>query len=234
MSALLPILAGCALLPAAEPEKPTPLRYLRPAMDRFVLESEVVTTLTDDGPVTVSRTTRPDEKMTLTLRYDRSGRLAQAEVVQEMKNTKRSAVLILGQDGAQLKRGGVTDFLKDVPAEPVVTTAPDWSDVFQLVRRYDGAKGGKQEYRGLWIHPVQDTRPLTFAVERVGGDSVTVKEKDKEVAVKLDRYRVTLRSGDYLAWTDPSRRVVRLVPASGKGDPVVLQGFEEATRSLAP
>jgi hypothetical protein len=115
-----------------------------------------------------------------------------------------------------------------------VTTAPDWSDVFQLVRRYDAAKGGKQDFPGLWVHPVQPMQKLTFSIQRIGDDTVAVREKGKEMEVKLGRYQVKLRSGDYAVWADPDRRVVRIVPANRKEAFVVLQGYQEATRGLAP
>jgi hypothetical protein len=233
---LLPILAALALLPAAEPEKPAPLRYLRPEMGKFVLESEVTVTRGDGGTVYVSRTERPNEKMTLTLRLDGDGRLRSAEALREAANKRRAVLTLRGGKRGDLKRDGTTDFYDDLPPDPVVTTAPDWSDIFQLVRRYDAAKGGKQEFAGLWIHPVEAMRRLTFTVERLKTDPVTVKDpttkKDEEL--KLERYQVKLRSGDYLVWADPSGRVVKLMGAGPKGTPVVLEGFEEATRALGP
>jgi hypothetical protein len=234
MSFLLPILAGCALLAADEPDKPKPLRYLRPVMDRYVPESEVTTTPTDDGAVYVSRTGQGREQMTLTLRLDRDGRVFEAEAAEGTGDERRSAVLKLGEKkgSGEFKRAGITDFLRDLPADPVVTTAPDWSDVFQLVRRYNAGKGGKQKFSGVWIHPVKGLQTLTFSVERLGTNTVTVREKEKETQVKLDRYRMKLRSGDYLVWADPSGRVVKLQPADDKGPPVVLEGFQRATEGL--
>jgi hypothetical protein len=229
MSFLLPLVAGCALLPAADPEKPVPLRYLRPEKDKYVLESEVTTVRSDDGTVVTSRTERPDEKMTLTLRYDKDGRLTSAEAVQG--GTKKAVTLALGEKGAgTMKRGGITDFYKDLPANPVVTTAPDWSDALQLVRRYDGPKGGKQEFAGLWIHPVDGMQRHTYTVERQAADTVTVKDKE----VKLDRYRVKLRGGEYAVWADGEGHVIRLQGVAAKAVPVVLEGYEDATKGLKP
>ena len=234
MSPLIPLLVGCALLPSAEPDKPVTLRYLRPAKDRLVLESEVTTTSANDGTVYVSRTERGKERMTLTLRRDAAGRLTSAEAVHEGA-MRRSVVLTFEAGGrARLKRDGTTDFLKGLPENPVVTTAPDWSDAFQLARRYDAAKGGKQEFAGLWIHPVQPRQQLTFAVERAGENTVTAKEDDKPAELKLNRFRVRLRSGGYVVWADAAGRVIRLAPAGAKDNFVVLQGFEEATKGLVP
>lgn len=231
MSFLLPLVAGCALLPAADPEKPMPLRYLRPEKDKYVLESEVTTTRSDDGTVVTSRTERPDEKMTLTLRYDKAGKLISAEALQQEGTRKKAVTLTLGEKGAgTMKRDGLTDFFKDLPANPIVTTAPDWSDVFQLVRRYDGPKGGKQEFPGVWIHPVQGLQQKhTYTVELKDPDTITLKDKE----VKLDRYRVKLRGGDYTVWTH-GERVVRLQGLAAKAVPVVLEGYEDATKGLKP
>jgi hypothetical protein len=227
MSLLLPLVAGCALLPAAEPDKPAPLRYLRPDGGKYVTAGEVTTTSSEDGSVFTVRGEQPDEKTTLTLRYDRDGRLTSAEAVRNRK----AVALTLGEKGAgTMKRGGLTDFLKDLPANPLVSGGTDWVDALTLVRRYDGAKGGKQDVAGLWIDPVQGVQKQTFTAERQSSVTVSVKDKD----VKLDRYRLKLRGGDYAAWADADGRVVRVQGAAAKAVPVVLEGFEAATRGLKP
>jgi hypothetical protein len=229
MSFLLPLVAGCALLPAADAEKPAPLRYLRQDAGKYVPDGEVSTTGGDDGKVVTVRAERPDEKITLTLRYDGAGKLTSAEAV--LDGTRKAATLTLGEKGTgTMKRGGITDILKDLPADPVVTTSPGWAEVLQLVRRYDAAKGGKQEFAGLWIHPVQGLQKETWTVQRQAADAVTVKDKD----VKLDRYRMKLRGGDYAVWADPEGRVVRVQGLAANSAPVVLEGYEDATKGLKP
>jgi len=228
MSLLLPLVAGCALLPAADAEKPAPLRYLRPDMGKYVLDSEVTTARSDDGTVVTYRAERPDEKMTLTLRYDGAGKLTAAEAA--LDGTRKVATLTVGDKGrGTLKRGGVTDLLKDLPADPIVTTT-GWGEVLQLVRRYDAARGGKQEFSGLWIHPVEGMLNQTFTVERQAADTITLKDKE----VKLDRYRVKARGGDFAAWADADGRVVRVEGLAPKSAPVVLEGYEGATKGLRP
>jgi hypothetical protein len=228
MSFLLPLVFGCSLLPAPEPEKPVPLRYVRTEMGKKVTAGEVTTTRSDDGTVVTTRMEQADEKMTVTLRYDRDGKLTGAEVVQ---SPRKGVTLTLGEKGTgTMKRGGITDFLKDLPANPIVAAGPEWTDAIQLVRRYDGSKGGKQELTGVSIDPVQGLQKQTFTAERQAAETVTVKDKE----LKLDRYRLKMRGGDYAVWADGDGRVVRVQGLAAKAVPVVLEGFEEATRGLKP
>lgn len=227
---ILMVVSGLLLrsLPAAEAEKPKPLRYLRLAKAQFVLESEITETQTADGATFVSLTDRGSEKMTLTLHFDKNHRLTAAEALQETEKGKQSASLQIEGTSARLSRaGGVTDLLK-VEGNPIVTTAPDWSDIIQLARRYDAKTGGRQEVAGLWIHPSRPPLQLTFRIERVGGDAVTVGEKK----LMLERYRIRLRSGDYLVWADAAGRVYKLMPDGKPAAAGVLEGYQEATRGL--
>jgi hypothetical protein len=231
MSLLLPLVVGCALLPAAEPDKPTPLRYVRSEMGKLVTAAEVTTKRGDDGMAVTIRGEATGEKVTATLHYDRDGKLTGAEAVEGRKGV----TLTLGEKGTgTMKRNGaggtVTDLLKDLPANPVVAAGPNWTDALQAVRRYDASKGGKQELAGVSIDPVQGLQKQTFTAERQGTDAVTVKDKE----VKLDRYRLKARGGDYTAWADGDGRVVRVQSLAPKAVPVVLDGFEEATRALKP
>ncbi len=129
-----------------------------------------------------------------------------------------------------MKRGGITDFLKDLPARPVLTAGLDWTAALVFVPLYDAARGGKQEWSGLWLDPVQGLQTPTYTVERQGDDTVTVKDK----AVKLSRYRIKLRDGTAAVWADGDGRVVRVQPLAAKATPVVLEGFEDATKGLRP
>jgi hypothetical protein len=226
MSFVLPLVVGCALLPSAEPDKPAALRYVRPDMGKYVTAAELTTRSGDDGTVVTTRVEQP-EKMTVILRYDRSGNLTAGEAVQGRKGV----TLTVGEKGAGImKRGGITDILKDLPDKPIVATGPEWTDALQVVHRYDAAKGGKQEFAGVWIDPVQGLQKQTFGAERQPADTVTVKDKE----TKLDRFKLKLRGGDYTAWADGDGRVVRVQGLAAKSLPVVLDGFEEATRALKP
>jgi hypothetical protein len=229
MTFVLSILAACALAPGAEQDKPLTLQYLRRAGDRFVPESKVTLTRKDRGASYVSVTERGDEKTTLTLQFDDKNHVRTAEVALTGPRGKQTATLTLLDGQAQLKRAGTTDFLKVGP-DPILTTAPDWSDVFQLVNRYNTKKGGQQEFAGVWFHPVEGARTLTFSIERVGHDKITVKEEE----VRLERYLIRLRSGAYGVWVDNGGRVIRIVPQGAANAPVVLEGYQESTRDLVP
>jgi YD repeat-containing protein len=197
-------------------------------MDRSVAAGDLTTARADGGTTLTARTEKPDE-ITVTLRYDKAGKLTTAEVAQGAG--RKGATLTLGDKGAgTMKRGGITDFYKDLPENPVVATGPEWIDALQLIRRYDGAKGGKQEFAGLSLEPAQGLQKQTFSAERQEADTVMVKEKE----LKLDRYRLKLRGGDYAAWADAEGRVVRVQGLAAKAVPVVLEGFEDATRGLKP
>ena len=225
MTRILCVLLGCAVVGQGA-EKPAPVRYLRLAGGRYVFESEVTTARTPDGSTSVSRTVRGAETMTLTVQRDKGGRVLRAEIVQQRGKERNTASLELTAGRARIQRGGVTDLVK-APDNPVVTTAPDWSDIFDLVRRYDAKKGGKQEFAGLWFHPTRPPLLLTFSVAKVGVVAVKVKGKEQQ----LDRYQVRLRSGGYRVWAR-GKQVVKILPAGARAVPVVLQGYEDLTRGL--
>lgn len=225
---LIPFLAVAGFI-VADVDSEQTLRYLRRAKDKHVLESLVTTSTKGKIKTYTSVTDRGSEKLTLTVRFDDS-KLTGAEVVQEQDAKKNTASLTCGDASAKLQRGENAEELRDVGSDTIVTSAPDWSDIFLLVQRYNAARAGKQEYPGLWIHPVKATLRLRFSVERLGKD--TLRSKDK--ALELDRYRIRLRSGDYLVWADSSHRVIKLVPAGAPMAEVVLEGFEESAQILRP
>jgi acyl-coenzyme A thioesterase PaaI-like protein len=204
------------------------LRYVRPAKDKFVLESRVTEVTTKDGVTYTSLTDRGREKMTLTIRFDHKQQVRDAEAVRETAGGKQTvSVVAFKKKEATLTRQGKAERLAVTP-DVVVTTAPDWSDIFQVIRRYDRAKGGKQKFAGLWIHPVQPVRQLTFTVDAEKDETIEVDGKK----LALRRYRVVLRSGAYLVWADRAGRVYRLMPPGKPAAAVILEGHEKATAGL--
>jgi hypothetical protein len=222
---MTPALLLCLLLPADE-ARPTTLRYLKPAGDKFVLESEV-TRETRGGAVYTSKTVRGTESLTLTVRRDEKGQTQGAEIVHDRAGAKKSAQVEWTGTGFRLKRDGVSEDLK-APRDAVITSAPDWSDIFELVPRYDRVKKGKQSFAGLWFHPSQPPLTPTFTVEHTGTDAVTRKGKEEA----LERFEVRIRASTNRVWAKPDGVVVKILPAGQRAVPVVLEGYEEATRGL--
>jgi hypothetical protein len=227
MTPLLSLVLGC-LLATAQDDQPAPLRYLRPSGDKYVLESEISVKPGDRGTVYTSTTDHADEKMTLTLQLDEHNRIKSAEAVSVTAKGKRTATLAVRDKHAILKRGSTTDLLNRIGTAPVITTAPDWSDIIQLVTRYDVKKGGKQAFSGIWFHPEQSPMTLVFTVERIAQDKIKLMEQE----ITVHRHQIHLRGGDYLAWSDDEGRIVKILPRSQSSMPIVLEGYEEATRDL--
>jgi hypothetical protein len=128
---------------------------------------------------------------------------------------------------ARVQRAGQKAQEFEVPPGVIVTSAPDWTDAILLCRRYDRAKGGKQSFPGLWIHPEQPGQRLPFAIDRTGEDTV----EDAGKKLKLARYTIWLRgNSSYTVWADETGRLIRLVPlATKEGAPtgLVLDGYEK-------
>lgn len=221
----LPILlAGAAL---AGSDATTTLRYLRPAGEGWTLESAVTLASTREGLLYESRTVRGQETMTLRVRRDPAGRLIRAEVVQVVGEAKAAAVVTPGKGKLLLRRGAKSEAI-DLGEEAIFTTAPDWSDILELVRRYDARKGGKQEFAGCWFHPTRKTLELKFTIEKAGGERLRVGKADLD----LTRYRIRLRSGNYAVWALADGRVCKILAEGSKGGGVVLEGFEKAAGVL--
>jgi hypothetical protein len=216
-----------SLLLAAEDEKTT-LRYLKPAGEKCVLESEVTITKTKTGSHYVSRTVRGDETLTLRVERDARGQLLQADIVQQKGEVKKTAKVEPHEGKLRLTRGGVSEDL-DIKDAVIFTTAPDWSDILEMGMRFDPKKEGKQEFAGLWFHPTQPPQTPKFSIVKVGSDTITL---DGTQHVLL-RCQVRLRGGSaYRVWVLENGRVCRIIPEAGKGHPVVLEGFEKATKEL--
>jgi hypothetical protein len=231
MTPVLPLILGC-LLAQTTADKPTQFKYMRPDGDKYVVESEITLTRGKRGftytSVTSRGTDKDEVKMTLTIQFDANNNIQSAEAALSKSKTTKKATLTLFKDHARLKKEGTTEILNRVPESPIVTTAPDWSDIIQLMKRYDAKKGGKQEFGGIWFHPEEKLMMPTFTIELVGTDKITLGKKE----ITLYRHDIHLRSGGYWAWSDDEGRVVRIVPRSEGGSPVVLEGYEAATKEL--
>lgn len=204
----------------ADTTETTKLRYLKPQDGAYVLESEVTTRKVKDGTVYTSKTVRGRLSLTLTIQRDDKGNARTAAIVQDDGKTKTSVQLERIATGFRLTRDGQHEDAA-APADAVLTSAPDWSDIFELVRRYDLAKKGKQEFAGLWFHPKQKTLTPTFALQWKGSDKVKVKDKE----IELNRFEIRLRDSTNRVWALPDGTVVKIAA-------IVLEGYEAETRHL--
>jgi hypothetical protein len=226
LAVLLILNSVCQIEPAGNEFK---LEYVRPAGDQFVLESSVRFQKTADGFLFQSVTHRPKEKMTLKVRGGPRHLLQAAELEQQTAAGKHNATAIFNKKTAVVKRPGQKDQQLTLAAAPVLaTTAPDWSDILLVLRRYDHKQGGKQQFAALWFHPVKPPRGLTVAVEELGKDTITAGDKK----LTLGRFRVQLRSGAYLVWADGQGKVFKLMPPGQPQGAVILKGQEKSTAGL--
>jgi len=212
---------------------PETVRYVRPAGDKFVTECEFVIARDGSGWSITSRTDRGATMLVVEARYDAEDRLTGAKAELSDGGRARVATVKVKDGRASVERAGAAAAEFDVPKGTIVTSAPDWSDVFLLCRRYDRTRKGKQAFPAIWIHPGQQARRLTFSVEWLGADRV---ERDGK-GVELGRYRIRIRDGSaYAAWADAEGMLVRLVPLSTKGTApgITREGYEKAAARLRP
>jgi len=207
---------------------PMEYRYLRPEGGKFVLESKVTMIENKAGPHYTSKTFRGKLTLTLMIQCERGGAPQFAEITTEVDGAKATAQLQRRGEVFRLTRNGVSEDIK-APSGAILTSAPDWSDVIEMVRRYDLSKKGKQEFAGVWFHPRQPTLTPKFAIELKGTDRVKVKEKE----IVLNRFEIRLRASTNRVWALPDGgAAVKILPVGDKATPIVLEGYEEATREL--
>src|SRR5262249_10782278 len=147
-------------------------------------------------------------KMEVVAQYDARDRLIKASAVLTVGKATKSATVNVADGKATVKRDGAHPQQFDVPPGVIVTSAPDWTDVFLLCQRFDRAGKEKQEFPALWIHPTQPAQRLTFAIERQGTDTIDHAAKKLE----LTRFQIAIRGGSrYAAWADSQGKMVRLI-----------------------
>lgn len=207
------------------PSAKTPaLQYLRPSGEKFVLESEIHEKKLKEGSTYQSVTHRSSGTMDLRITYADDQRILSAQTIYKTKAGTASARAVVDEKQVRILRGEKeVQSLKLEKPIVLVTTAPDWSDIILLLRRYDQKRGGKQTFPGLWFHPRNPAHLRKFEVEKVGSRVLTVQEKQ----IPLSELRVTLRSGAYVVWAD-AKGVVYLIrkPKQTKGA-IVLSGYQK-------
>jgi hypothetical protein len=215
-------LAGCGgVANAAAPEV---FHYLRVASQRKALECSFAILRSADGWTITSVT----GDLTVEARYDAQDRLRGGHA--SLRNGGTARVLVAG-GRARLTAPGREDEEMEAPPGVIVTSAPDWTDAFRICRLWDRARAGRQEFPGLWIHPVQPARRLTFSAEGVRRDRLD----QGPTTLDLDVLTIRLRGNSaYRAWADPAGRMIKLasLPAGEGSTVLVLEGFESAASAL--
>ena len=158
--------------------------------------------------------------LTVDARYDSSDRLVDAQAA--LRNGGKARVETSG-DRAKISAPGREDQEVDAPPGIIVTSAPDWTDVFRICRLWDRARAGRQTFPGLWIHPVQPAQRIAFSAEWV--------RRDRLESLELDVLSIRLRGNSaYRAWVDPAGRMIKLASSSTM---LVLAGFDAAAAALS-
>jgi hypothetical protein len=209
------------------------MRYTRPAGAKTATECTFRITRQGAGWTITSRTDRGDAKMEVESRYDAEDRLTAASATLTWRGAAKAATVQVKDGTATVRREGKEAAECDVPRGTIVTSAPDWSDVFLLCRRYDRGRKGKQDFPALWIHPTQPPRRMTFSIEWQGADTIRHAEKE----LPLSRYVIHIRNNSaYAAWADSRGRLIRLIPLPRKGTApgMTLEGYERSAAALRP
>lgn len=230
---VLPALAA-GLIPAfgADSAHET-VRYMRPAGNRFAIECQFVIARNDAGWTITSATDRGALRMQVVTRYDAEDRPITAKALLTTGGVAQTATVEVKDGKAMIRREGQEPQQFNVPKGTIITSAPDWSDVFLLCHWYDRQRKGKQEFPALWIHPTQPPQRLTFSIEWRGTDQI---ERDG-TKIELDRLAIRIRNNSaYVAWADAQGRMVRLIPLPlQKTAPgLTREGFEKAAAGLRP
>lgn len=222
------VMLASLLLPGDAVEKAC---YVRLPTKPLVDECEISLTKTAKGTTIESVNGPGAKKLIVTARYDAEDNLLGAEAV--LTGDDKKSVTVTVMDGTlTIKQTGKPTATANSAKGIIVTSAPDWTDVWSMCRRYDRAKGGKQAFPGLWIHPIEQGARWTFTIEKAGEDAIEHMGKK----VTLDRFTVRLRDGGmYVAWADDRGRLIKVVPQKGLViNSVVLKGFEDSTLKLRP
>lgn len=215
---VLLLLAGCRAAGSTAPER---VRYVRlTRVDLPECSFEVAPTAAGWKITSVTGV------LTVEARYGADDELLEASAAM----ATGAAAQVRCVDGrATVRRPGHPPQEFDVPKDVVVTSAPDWSDVFRIARRWKPSGPARQEFAGLWIHPVQPAQRLLFSAERTGVDVLD--------GLRLERLTIRLRGNSpYAAWVDPEGRLIKLasLPFAASSTVLLREGFEGSAAALKP
>jgi hypothetical protein len=207
------------------------MKYVKAAGETFQLETEIRLQDDADGSSVTSETHRGRLTLAITARYDREHRLRDAQVTVDHGGQKSAARVTVDNGHARVHRDGQSPAEFDCPAGVIVTSAPDWTDAFLAVRRYDPGGTKTQQFQGLWIHPTQPPQRLVFKVTRLG-EVVAARQGEM---VRLTRVEIVLRGGSkYIGYKEPGGELVRLAPAGNPRQAILLAGWEQVALPPAP
>jgi hypothetical protein len=218
-------LAGCRADPPPAPG-PQKVRYLRMTPHRTIPECSFAIEPQEGGWTITSLT----GALAVTARYDAADKLLDAAA--RLGTGEAARVEAAGGRAKVFRPGSVMQEL-DAPPGVIVTSAPDWTDTFRICRLWSAARGGRQEFPGLWIHPEKPAQRLTFTAELSGSDMI----ESSAGKLSLERLSIRLRGNSaYVAWVDPAGRMIKLASRPfGNGSTVlVLEGFEDSASALRP
>lgn len=224
-----------ATIPAAGQMPPEgKVRYLRPAGDGWAEECTFRIAKEKTGWAIGSVTLRGKVQLDVQAEYDEENGLISGEVILKDGKQVQAANIKRTQNKVEVRRAGAEPQSFEVPPGVIVTSAPDWTDVFLLCCRYGHRAGGKQTFTALWVHPQQPTQLLKLGIERQGHD--TIQHDGKEV--KLARFLIELRGKSrYAAWATMDGLLVRLIPLPTKENQrsgLVLEGYDKSAVGLSP
>lgn len=218
-AAVFLLLAGCRTVSPAVPEQ---VRFLRVTARGAVPECMFTTAPGGTGWSIASLT----GSLTVEARYGAADDLLDARA---SLASGASATVGVADGLARISRPGHPPQEFAVPKDVVVTSAPDWSDVFRIARRWKASGPSRQEFAGLWIHPVQPAQRLVFSAERTGVDVLD--------GLRLERLTIRLRGNSpYAAWVDPEGRLIKLasLPFTASSTVLLREGFEGSAAALKP
>ncbi len=219
--------------PKDRPRKPEMTCYVRRAGQTFATECKFRITRLPSGWTIKSWTNRGTVHMEVETRYDGHEQPTSAHVVLTRDGRVQTAKVLVKDGKATILRDGKPAETFDVPKGTIVTSAPDWTDVFLVCRQYDRKRKGTQEFPALWVHPAEAPQRLTFSIEWQGAD--TIEHHGKKTA--LSRYGLVIRNRSrYVAWADAEGRMIRLLPLPLKGTPsgLTLESYEKSAAGLRP
>jgi hypothetical protein len=196
------------------------VRYRRQAGKQTASECTFTVQRSEQGWSIRSVTQAGKSQMSVSAQYDVMDRLTSATATLSSRDRTTTCKVEVVGGKVRVHREGKASKEFGVPPGVIVTSAPDWTDVFLLCRRYDRRRSGKQVFAGLWIHPEKEPLRLTFTIERKGADAIEHGGRKRQ----LDKFEIRLRNNDgYVAWADGSGRMIQLQPLKPGAGYVLVQ-----------